>query len=74
METMIHLRLKVQLVLFVHYKIQSVNYVQGNKEITWNKYERIVGYMNVKPGGTYSNHWSLKGRFKFVSFQCNIFI
>jgi len=36
-----------------------------------NKCEWNVGYMKVKPGGTYSNHCSLKGRFRFVSFQCN---
>jgi len=25
--------------------------------------------MNVEPGDTYSNHSSLKGRFRIVSFQ-----
>jgi hypothetical protein len=23
-----------------------------------------VGLLNVKPGGTYSNHWGLKGSFQ----------
>lgn len=51
---MIHLHLKVQLIFIVHYNIQSVNYVQGNKEISRNKCEGIVGYMNVKPGGVHT--------------------
>jgi hypothetical protein len=24
--------------------------------------EQNVEFMNVKPGGTYSNHWTLKGK------------
>jgi hypothetical protein len=33
-----------------------------------------VEFVNVKPGGTYSNHWALKGSFQNLLFLSSVIL